>query len=1133
MRERLNSHRYCIGNRIYIICLLFIISCQSYGQKKNVSGTTNSYTEVEQGAVDLPGSYKIINNSFAGHNLDRYNNRPLYCYHMPAFILTGDRPYIRLMNDPYIYGGFMIGVIRDGKGKWLHHFSDRTSMYRPGQMEWHLSDSTLQGINVTLEVVPMESAPGMSIRLQLKGAGKNDRIIWAFGGASRRPEEKRQRLNWAYDITIDTSLIREEFLPGYCCDNLIKTDGNKFTILPPAYDPKTGWKRHTIAGMCSINSQMIITDANLWQDLTRLASGKETGLPLLCGIINGDQISNTDIFWAVEGFSEGDDLSGKEYTNPVKAFENGIARIRKTTSQVVVNTPDQSLNTAVASACIVADARFYPPVYVHGAMAWNQPFPGWRAMFGPITFGWHDNIKQEARHYISYQVKESDKKEAQADPNLRLTGQSRSSRFYGRGRIDHPDNGFYNFQTQFFDQLCHDWNYTADKEMEKLLRQALELHLEWVKDCFDPDGNDVYESYINTWATDSQWYNGGDTVEETAYAYYAHITAMKMAESAGDTESAERHRREAEKIKKALIDVLWLKDQGHLASYREQGGHQRLHPDQWLPGIFLPVDYGMLTTEQAAQSLYYTEWGLERDKMPFGGERCWSSNWVPSQWSVRELHGGDNYHLALAYYQTGFPDMAWELIKGNYLRSMRNNISPGGLGDYYANDFADIADMFNRALVEGMFGYSPDYPDRQVDFKPQFPVYWKHASIKTPDFSLAYKTDGIKSVYNLSVIRPAKMVCKFPVTAARIDGVWVNGKMKKFSIIPGFGQSFVSVDIDECNKAEVVIKSGKPDDRKIALDMEVNASEKISLAIPALKIQEFKDPQGLLENPKIVDGAIEATCARVDGHFLVFALAGDKGMENWKLFRIKVTDRENLQKTLTDNPLQVSSDARWFPVDISKSFNGNICNIFRQEYLHPRPNTVSARIGSDGYAAWTFAYWNYYPPKITLENVPGLLNTVGQLKTPMDIPFVWNSDTTKNIAFTSLWENWPNSVTVPVNRKGSAISFLVCGSTNPMQTLIANARLIIRYADNSVEQVELIPPMNFWALSKWGISDYDYKRDKFCLPSEPPAQVQLGRNCRAIILNHKVRNNIEIKSVQLECLSQEVVIGLMGVTVME
>jgi len=49
------------------------------------------------------------------------------------------------------------------------------------------------------------------------------------------------------------------------------------------------------------------------------------------------------------------------------------------------------------------------------------------------------------------------------------------------------------------------------------------------KDCFDPDDDGLYESYINTLPTDSVWYNGGGSVEESSYAYSGHLAAMDMA----------------------------------------------------------------------------------------------------------------------------------------------------------------------------------------------------------------------------------------------------------------------------------------------------------------------------------------------------------------------------------------------------------------------------------------------------------------------------------------------------------------------------------------------------------------------------------------------------------------------------
>jgi hypothetical protein len=48
----------------------------------------------------------------------------------------------------------------------------------------------------------------------------------------------------------------------------------------------------------------------------------------------------------------------------------------------------------------------------------------------------------------------------------------------------------------------------------------------------------------------------------------------------------------------------------------------------------------------------------------------------------------------------------------------------------------------------------------------------------------------------------------------------------------------------------------------------------------------------------------------------------------------------------------------------------------------------------------------------------------------------------------------------------------------------------------------------------------------------PPATVQLGNNCRAILLNRRLRPDATLESVTLETLSQEVIVGLMGASLM-
>lgn len=172
-----------------------------------------------------------------------------------------------------------------------------------------------------------------------------------------------------------------------------------------------------------------------------------------------------------------------------------------------------------------------------------------------------------------------------------------------------------------------------------------------------------------------------------------------------------------------------------------------------------------------------------------------------------------------------------------------------------------------------------------------------------------------------------------------------------------------------------------------------------------------------------------------------------------------------------------------------------------------------------------------------------MLGNGNQLITPQGVPFIWNTTETNNIAFTSLWDNYPSKIDFPVNGKGSAIYFLISGSTNVMQCQIANAVIRLNYEDGTTDSLELIPPINYWSISpiyssatapgQSSRNDYDSEIDKFAMPAKLPETVQLGKNCRAMLLNLRMRKNLILKSFTLETLSQEVVVGLIGATIME
>ncbi|MDD5705630.1 MAG: hypothetical protein PHR35_06870, partial [Kiritimatiellae bacterium] len=560
--------------------------------------------------------------------------------------------------------------------------------------------------------------------------------------------------------------------------------------------------------------------------------------------------------------------------------------------------------------------------------------------------------------------------------------------------------------------------------------------------------------------------------------------------------------------------------------------HKRLHTDAWVYSEFLPIDVGMASPEDAAQALYFTEWGLERIRLPFGGVLCQPSNWVPWKWSVRDMFGGDLFHLALAYCRTGLGDDGWDIMQGALLESAFAGAVPGGLSHIGAGtDFADNYHMIALAVVEGLFGFVTDYPNGRVRVQPAFPPAWPAASIQTPDFSLSYHRDGDTDTYRLTLARAAEAEFRLPVNAERIRRVTFGGADVPWRCEAGFGCTWVWIRAPREKEGVAVIEIAKRFQAPSAVTVSGQVGDEAQLKVAHGKITGWQDFHGILEDAHRQGSVLRGRLARKPGHHLVLGEVQAGKLSYRQLFKVHIEDAKAEVERETRTPREAPTAATWTCLDLAPHYNGDIRTIFQQQYLSPRPRTCSVRLGVDGYSAWTFPYWRDQPPTIDLANVAKLDGGSGRIMTPQRAPFARFGEGT-NIAFTSLWDNWPRSVTIPVRHGAEAVWLLVCGSTFPMQTRIANAEFRFRYADGVEEKLELVPPLNFWSLCPWGGTDYNYDLDAFCLPAQPPPTVQLGGNCRAMVLSWRLRPGATLEAVTLETLSQDVVIGLMGVSLM-
>ena len=1059
--------------------------------------------------------YTVEGGAFVRHNGDHYGNRPLYGNQISAMVLAGDRPVVRFGGENLMGGSFLLALDRHGQAKWLHDCTDVTAKYFPGRMEWVVRDRAFGDTAVQLDVVPLAAGAGFALRAKIENAQPGDRLLWAHGGVNAA-----SRVLWRFDpMTCGEEILRTSFDSGTCRGNRVQVREHSWSITLP-----TKKSVAVIEGQCSEPGNIIAADAAAWQNPLGLAASAAGKLPLACGMIPLQ--ASMEIYWLVAD-------APVQRQSPALAFAAGQRRVDEIARRVVADTPDSQFNLLVAASCNVMDAVFRDGFYTHSGMRWGVPLLGWRTQFGGTVYGWHDRVLTEAKAGIAAQITNSDKLVPQADEKYGLASQSLASRLFGKGRVDLHQPWHYDMQSQFFDQLVHAWRWTGDAAMEKILRPALDLHLEYLRNCFDPDGDGIYESYANTWPTDDQWYDGGGTAEETAYAFNSERAALELAKRAGDDRGTSFHAAQLEKIRTGFFKLLWVPSDGHAGAYREQTGYQRLHESSWLYSTFCPIDAGLLTPEQSVQALHYTEWGLERIHMPYGGEQCWPSCWVPSIWSVREMWPGDNYQLALAYFQTGLADEGWSLLRGTFPQEAFFRGVPGNLGHPAGGtDFNDCSSMFCRAVVEGLFGYVPDYPAGVVKMAPQIPGGWDHAAIQTPDFQFKFSRENRLARYYMALTKPAALKFFLPVNAGKITSVTVNGQPAPWKLAPGFGQSIINLEGPETKSAEVVIEADAISSVNQAIEISAHRGDNISLAPVQGRIVAVHDPQQVLTKANILDGKISGTVTAGPGHHIVFGLTQNGDAQYWQVFKLTVTDPQADALAAAKLVNHIPPAARWDCLDIFGSFNADVRTIYQQKYLSPRPNTCSLRLAENGYSTWQMMLDPKNKlPEINLGNAPRLTTQPGRIKTPLGVPFHWAGATT-NIAFTSQWDNWPHQITVPVKKSGDAIWFLVCGTSNPMQVQIANAELRLNYADGVVDKLELIPPFNFWTLCPLNGFDYNYERDAFCLPKTPPPTVQLGANCRAVVLNQRLRPGVDLESVTLETLSPEVVVGLMGLTIM-
>ena len=227
---------------------------------------------------------------------------------------------------------------------------------------------------------------------------------------------------------------------------------------------------------------------------------------------------------------------------------------------------------------------------------------------------------------------------------------------------------------------------------------------------------------------------------------------------------------------------------------------------------------------------------------------------------------------------------------------------------------------------------------------------------------------------------------------------------------------------------------------------------------------------------------------------------------------------------------------------IEKYFNAEVDDIFKNEYLSPRPQTTTLQIPTQGIGEWCH-------PQLMAEINDSVFRTLikDDVFVVAGVPFRTPVDG-QNIVYTSLWDNYPDSIVIPLKGKAESAYLLMAGSTNHMQSRIDNGLVIATYTDGSQDILALRNPEN------WCPIEQDYYVDgKAFQTTEPrPYRVCLGTGDvsrdlgktldiqgvygreipggAAQMLRMRLNPQKRLKSLTVRTLSNDVVIGLMSIT---
>ncbi|HSV10724.1 MAG TPA: DUF4450 domain-containing protein, partial [Hanamia sp.] len=1203
---------------VFFMMVLFSLPANAFCQLKS-----NRKTKDEFSSRTL--RYQPDGTDFVIENGNRRYNRALYGTHTAFRVEAGDLPEFALFM-PGIGGDFKLGIISGNKSKWCNDFSYIQSRYRPGSMIYHLKDEILGKAKIDLQLLAMNDAEGMLLRVIVAGAVPELKLVWAFGGASGLHPSRNG------DIGADPESVFY-LTPEHCMNNI-------FTINHESFDLEFPDKNKTISlqGATPVNSKLQIADANYQQSpALLLQSSFNKKAPVLAGQKNLK--TNDTLYFAIRRKDSSSDFSVSQLSDAFAAAEKYREQLAE---RIKIQTPDSFLNTLGGTISVAADALWESPEFMHGAVAWRMPLNGWRGQYAADDLGWHDRAKTYFKAYNKSQLTYPDSTIVDPDSSKNLARQVEKIGvgIYNSGYVSrYPDGkivpNHYDMNLVYFDAMLRHFLWTGDTVFLRECWPAIKRQLAWEKRNFDHDNDGLYDAYACIWASDALEYSGGDVTHSSSYNYFANKIAAQIAQILGDDPTP--YFAEASKTDSAINKILWMPANGWYAEYKDANGEKKLHPDAALWSIYHAIDSRVPDIFQSYESLRYIDTHIPHISIKCSGLKgnyfmLSTTDWMPYTWSLNNVVMAEMAHTSLAYWQGERRNTAFDIFKSMIIESMYLSVSPGNFeqlsyydryrGELY-RDFGDPIGITSRALVEGLFGIRPDALSGTLLLQPGWPSKWKYASITIPDIKVDYHQNGNEDDY---VIIPAfktnmNLQCRIPARG-KLEKVSVNGANIFWHSTTSIGEPFIEFTFPFSTEYHIQIKWSGGRIASAQFDSIAVSKQTFKVKIDSAKIVAVNDPQQTLSGIEINEHQLSGKVTGTEREHTLFVKVEQNNLTWWipinfsiraafQIIADKTQDstgirffiQNNTTKTFSQtifiqtanfsqqnniviaphksssslyipskdllpgtNKISISSRnemviskeiINWnlpfpnnkfhsIPVNISVDFNDKVTQIFLNKYLSPRPDVPTLQLPEQGIGNWCYPL---IQPEINDSGLRKLASSKGTFLLPDGIPFATPSaNNSSNIVFTSHWDNYPDKINIALSGKAIHAYFLMAGSTNPMQSRITNGKIIIHYTDGTDDSLLLKNPDTWWPIEQ------DYSCDNYAFQCSTPVpyrvHLQSGLITRnfnhyasikgftdlaipggaATVLDMPLNKNKFLKSLELETVANDVVIGLMSVT---